>query len=245
MYEKELLAIVLVVQKWKQYLLSRPFILRTDQKRLKLLLKKEVSTPFQQFWLSKLIGFEYEMQFRSGAENVVADALSKVIGFKLLMMAISTIQSDLFELITQTWATDPALQCIIEQKQQNAKSFPKHQLINGQLRKRGKLVVGTDAALRSILLHWVHSPSTGGHSGRDTTLKRLKQWKVMNKDVQHLVRQCRGCQACKCDTSAQPRLFQPLAIPKEAWVDIFMEFIEALPKSQVKAVNMGNCRQAE
>jgi len=77
-------------------------------------------------------------------------------------MAISTIQSDLLDLIKGAWTTDPALQHIIHQKQQNADSFPKYQIIDGQLRRKGKLVVGSDAALRAKLLQWVHSSAIGG-----------------------------------------------------------------------------------
>ena len=57
-YEKELLAIIFGVQKWEQYLLGRPFIIKTDQKSLKHLLEQKITTPFQQFWLSKLMGLD-------------------------------------------------------------------------------------------------------------------------------------------------------------------------------------------
>lgn len=66
-YEKELLALVFAVQKWEQYLLGNHFIVRTDQKSLKWLLQQKLSTPFQQFWLSKLMGFDYEVQYKKGS----------------------------------------------------------------------------------------------------------------------------------------------------------------------------------
>lgn len=58
-YEKEQLALVTAVQNWEQYLSRQQFIIRIDQKSLKWLLQQKISTPFQQFWLSKLMGFDY------------------------------------------------------------------------------------------------------------------------------------------------------------------------------------------
>jgi len=40
-------AVVFAVQKWEQYLLGQPFIIKIDQKSLKHLLHQKISTPFQ------------------------------------------------------------------------------------------------------------------------------------------------------------------------------------------------------
>jgi len=112
-YEKELLAIVFAVKKWEQYLIGRPFIIKTDQKSLKHLLEQKISTPFQQFWLSKLMGFDYSIQYKSGVQNMAADNLSRVTSSSLLFMATSQIHSNLLQLIEQSWSNDPHLQQVI------------------------------------------------------------------------------------------------------------------------------------
>lgn len=94
-YEKELLAIVFSVQKWEQYLSGGHFIIKTDQKSPKWLLQKKVSTPFQQFWLSNLLSFDYEIQYKSGKENIATDALSRAQGAEIMCLAISVVYSNL------------------------------------------------------------------------------------------------------------------------------------------------------
>lgn len=60
-YERELIAIVHATQKWKNYLQGNHFIIKTDHNSLKYFLNQRTSIPFQQKWVSKLLGFDSEI----------------------------------------------------------------------------------------------------------------------------------------------------------------------------------------
>ena len=237
-YEKELLALVFAVQKWEQYLLGNHFIIKTDQKSLKWLLQQKISTPFQQFWLSKLMGFDYEIQYKSGTENMAADALSRVQGAEVLLMAISMVSSDLKEKIKASYELDDKLLAII-QKLASGQLVPHYSVQADLLRRESKIVIGPDQSLRTSLIQWHHNTPEGGHSGRDLTVKRLRAsfyWKGLAKHTRQYIRECVVCQASKYEPTASPGLLQPLPIPEEVWVDISMDFITGLPKSNGKEV---------
>lgn len=76
-YEKDLMAIVLSIHQWRNYLLGRRFRIHTDHKSLKYLLEQRILTMDQQRWLVKLMGYDYELENRLGRENLATDALSR------------------------------------------------------------------------------------------------------------------------------------------------------------------------
>jgi len=57
-YENDLFSLVMAIQKWHPYLLGQSFVVWTDQHNLKFLLEQKVGTPFQQKWITKLLGYE-------------------------------------------------------------------------------------------------------------------------------------------------------------------------------------------
>ncbi|KAD4179279.1 hypothetical protein E3N88_27870 [Mikania micrantha] len=76
-YDRELLALVLAVQKWSHYLLGRYFFIKTDHYTLKFLLEQRVTTVEQQRLLVKLIPYDFSIIHKAGKENKGADALSR------------------------------------------------------------------------------------------------------------------------------------------------------------------------
>ena len=76
--EKELLAIVFALDKFRSYLLGSKVIVFSDHAALKYLLKKAEAKPRLIRWMLLLQEFDLEIKDRSGAENLVADHLSRI-----------------------------------------------------------------------------------------------------------------------------------------------------------------------
>ena len=72
------MAIVIAVQKWCHYLLDNRFIVPTDQCDLKFLLEQQIINTEYQKWVTKLLGFNFEIQFKPSLDNKVVDVLSRV-----------------------------------------------------------------------------------------------------------------------------------------------------------------------
>ena len=235
-YEKEMLAILAAVKRWHAYLMGRRFQIKTDHYSLKFLLDQKANTPAQQAWIVKMMGYDYEVSFRKGSTNTVADALSRKPQGSFY--AISTITSDLLQQIKQTWVSDASLIHLIHKLTKSPHKPSKYSWSDGQLRRRGRLVVGSNDNLRKDLFHLFHNTPEGGHSGAEATLQRLASvcyWKGLKRNVREQVRSCVVCQQFKYDNSASPGLLQPLPIPNKIWTEISMDFLEGLPTAKGKS----------
>jgi hypothetical protein len=76
-YERELIGLVQAVCHWRPYLWGRRFIVKTGHYSLKYLLDQCLATIPQHHWVGKLLGFDFSVEYKSGATNTVADALSR------------------------------------------------------------------------------------------------------------------------------------------------------------------------
>ena len=74
------MALAFAVKKWRSYLLGRPFVVKTDHQSLKFLLEQRITTPSQQKWLAKLLGYAFVVEYKKGCDNRVVDALSRTFG---------------------------------------------------------------------------------------------------------------------------------------------------------------------
>jgi len=85
-----------------------------------------------------------------------------------------------------------------------------------------------------LLIKEMHGGSLASHYGESKTLIMLREYYYslgMEKDVQDILRGCITCQLAKSH-SLLHGLYTPLSVPTLPWVDVSMDFILGLPKTQ-------------
>ena len=120
-YEKELLALVAAIKKWRPYLLGHFFTIRTNHQSLKFLLEQKIGTPMQQMWVSKLLDYEFVVEYKKGQEIKVADTLSKRIEEELKIASLAVISYPSLEWLLEvqnSYAFDPILQSLVQKVEQ-------------------------------------------------------------------------------------------------------------------------------
>jgi hypothetical protein len=75
--EEEMLAILHAIELWHPYLLGQCFQIKTDHQSLKYFLEQRISSQEQKKWVTKLFGYDYEIIYKKGKDNVVANELSR------------------------------------------------------------------------------------------------------------------------------------------------------------------------
>ncbi|KAJ0575909.1 putative nucleotidyltransferase, Ribonuclease H [Helianthus annuus] len=236
-YTKELYAITESVRKWRQYLLGRRFRIYTDHHSLKHILTQTIHTPEQQKWITKLLGYDFELHCKPGKENTVADALSRVQ--MPALMALSHATALWLNEIKQYFTDNPIGVELIKAIETDPLAFPHHLYKDGLVYVSGKILVPPIGNVRERLLQEFHSSPVGGHAGTTATFKRLStsfSWLGLKKDVIAFVKNCVICQAIKTPNHKPYGLLQPLPVPEHTWHDISMDFITNLPPSRGKTV---------
>jgi len=76
--EKELLAVVFTIDKFRSYLVGAKVIIYSDHAALKYLLTKKVAKPSLISWILLLQEFDLKIKHKKGVENFVADHLSRM-----------------------------------------------------------------------------------------------------------------------------------------------------------------------
>ncbi|KAL0386009.1 UNVERIFIED_CONTAM: Retrovirus-related Pol polyprotein from transposon.6 [Sesamum radiatum] len=101
-YNKELYALVRVLETWQHYLWPKEFVIHTDHESLKYLKDQGKLSKRHMKWVEFIESFPYVIKYKKGKENIVADALSRMYAL------ITTLSSKLlgFKSIKEIYAND-------------------------------------------------------------------------------------------------------------------------------------------
>lgn len=192
-YEKELIAIVLAIQKWRHYLLGHRFVVISGQRSLKYLLEQRVVEC--QIWLLKLLDFNFGIQYKPRQTNLAANALSR--------MPIAMENQGLSSVSPLDWTTLARkaqeyrrLHDIIHALELGNLIASGWALVRGQLRYKGRLVLSKDSKFKERVLQKFHSSPIGGHRGFLKTNERVSAklfQEGMKADIKHFVAACLIC----------------------------------------------------
>jgi hypothetical protein len=114
-YEKEMLAILNVFALWCPYILWQRFKIKTNLQILKYFLEQRMSSPKKQKWVTKLFGYDYEIIYKKGKENLVADVISCKYEDEGSLFSLLFIVPDWLQAIRREWLQDPKSSQLIQQ----------------------------------------------------------------------------------------------------------------------------------
>jgi len=194
-YEKELLALIMAVEKWRPYLQRQEFTILTDHKSLSFLNEQNLHSELQRKAMTRLMGLYFKIVYKKDKEIVVADALSRVAHL-LAVQAVSTVQPVWIQEVLNSYTTDPKAQLLMKQLVVSSPDANGFNLEQGLIRHNGTIWIGQNSSLQTKIIAVFHSSPLGGHSSITPTYFKLKKhfaWKGMRQDVESYIKQCSVC----------------------------------------------------
>jgi len=233
-YERELIGLVTTVKHWRPYLWGRTFIIRSNHYILKYILDQRLSTIPQHQWVSKLLGYDFSVEYKPDRHNIVADALSRKETAASLM-SLSEIQFPIFNQLKEEVSTNEEAAKIVAAITKGLLS-PSWKLQDDLILYKRRVHVPASSPILHDILHAIHDAT---HEGSEKTLHRFRltfHTPKAKQTIQQFVSNCMICQRNKTEHLHPAGLLQPLSIPEQIWENISMDFIEALPKVGGKSV---------
>nr|KYP31763.1 Retrotransposable element Tf2 [Cajanus cajan] len=193
------------------------------------------ATPAQQKWLTKLLGFDFQIIYRAGRHNLVVDALSRPTDSPdSVLLALSSLIPAFLHQWQNFFQSDLDGKALIHKLTTDTQLGDKYTVRDGLLYFQNCLFVPEVFDFRRKLMTEYHAIPIAGHSGVKTSLSRLAasyHWPSMAADLRRVIKGCPICQQNKYETQKPRGLLQPLNSPSKVWEEVTMDFITSLPSS--------------
>jgi hypothetical protein len=149
---------------------------------LKFLLDQRLATTPQHHWVGKLLGFDFSVEYKPGAQNAVADALSRRDTPDSKVLAISAPRFDYIARLRLEQAGHPEVVALTDELTAGSRGAP-WAIVDGLLTYDGRIYIPPASPLLQEILTAVHED---GHEGVQRTLHRIR-WDFHFLDMRRVV----------------------------------------------------------
>ncbi|UYV72237.1 hypothetical protein LAZ67_9002287, partial [Cordylochernes scorpioides] len=238
--EKECLAVVWLISKFRPYLFGRPFSVVTYHHSLCWLANLKDPSGRLARWALRLHEYEVAVCYKNGRKHKDADCLSR----SPLPDTAEETEEDILCLavlcdVEKEQQRDPSLKKIIENcGDPNYKIFV---IINNILYKKNYDPLGrpwllvVPRTLRLEVLRSSHDAPTAGHLGFAKTYDRIRRrffWPSLYRSVHNYVGHCRECQRRKKIPQLPPGNLKPIAPVSIPFQKIGMDLLGRFPPTR-------------
>ena len=255
-HEREFLALVCFIKKFRIYLYGTEFTARVDHKSMEHLQKQPELSDRQTRWINTLQDYMPNIQYIKGPTNTFADWLSRRPDFQAIICPGCNHSISKFDGSIQRLHSAPILDSNFQNSLKTAQqsdplcmqlarwklapeAIPAHKrkyykrfsYIDGLWLHQEAIVVPTSQ--RQPILQFIHGRTDRGHYGfckSYSALRRIAYWPHMDEDLQSFIDSCTTCQLTKSSDHKRQGLLHPLPIPDNRFLELSFDF-KPLPES--------------
>ena len=235
--ERELLAVVWVVKKYRIYLTGVHFTIVTDHRPLKYLLTIKDPSSRLAKWAMFLMEYSFTIEYKPGRMHTNVDTLSRIkTEEEPNKEVIAMIQHEVKEkpLISVIWSKselaelqqkDAEIRDIVDNKLETSEHFylsSENILYRKRIADERSDQIVAPTSLKGDIFNIYHTSVFSAHPGQQKTLQNIKKdfyWYNMKKDVKKFCEECHSCNLRK--TNYQP----PAELQKTPVPDAVFSFI--------------------
>lgn len=238
------MAAIVCVNRFRPYIEGLPFKIITDHSSLRWLMSQKDLSGRLARWSLKLQRYDFSIEHRKGALNIVPDTLSRMdvdeISLKDLPVDVDLSSHDFnnteYEELRKTVS-------------ENRDSLPDICLKDGFVYKRVKFREGAQDEEESLWRLWIpqslvetvlkanHCSQTVCHGGYTKTLSRIRRkyfWPTMTRDVKNFVTGCDKCKIMKSSNQILKPLMGRAFISTRPFERLYCDFLGPYPASKAK-----------
>jgi hypothetical protein len=162
-YDKEMLAIMHALAKFRQYLVGAWFVVKSNHNSLKYLLEKKDLNERQQKWVSRIQAYDFDIEFVKGKNNVVADALSR----RPSIFSMTGVLVDWKDHLVMEYVKDQFACQLLDGQVQDDNFW----IINDLIYYKVQIFLVPRSAFKAKILQACHDSLMAGHQGIGKTYR--------------------------------------------------------------------------